>query len=64
MPGGIVPETQKVLENLSAVLEAAGSSIQKVVKATVYLNDINDFTKVNEEYKKGFFYIIFRIYTV
>lgn len=53
MPGGIVPETQKVLENLKAVLEASGSGIDKVIKATVYLNNISDFSKVNEEYKKG-----------
>lgn len=51
--GGIVPETQKVLENLKGVLEASGSGIDKVIKATVYLTNINDFSKVNDEYKKG-----------
>lgn len=51
--GGVVPETVKVLENLKAILEAAGSSIENVVKATIFVEDLGDFAKVNEEYKKG-----------
>lgn len=51
--GGVVPETAKALENLKAVLEAAGSSIENVVKTTIFVQDLGDFAKVNEEYKKG-----------
>lgn len=51
--GGAAPEAQLALENLKNVLEAAGSNIKNVVKTTVFLNDINDFSTVNEEYKKG-----------
>jgi len=52
--GGVIPETIKTLENLKAVLEAAGSGIDKVVKATIFVEDLGDFAKVNEEYKKVF----------
>jgi len=48
--GGIEEQTRQVLENLKAVLEAAGSSIDKVVKATVYLKHLADFTALNEVY--------------
>ena len=41
--GGIKEQTQQVLENLKVVLEAGGSSLEKVVKATVFLKDLNDF---------------------
>lgn len=48
--GGIAPQTRRVLENLKAVLEASGSSMEKVVKATVYLKNMADFPTVNEIY--------------
>lgn len=51
--GGVVPEMVKALEHVKAVLEAAGSGIEKVVKGTIFLQDLGDFAKVNEEYKKG-----------
>lgn len=51
--GGVIPETIKALENVKAVLEAAGSGVEKVVKATIFVEDLGDFAKVNEEYKKG-----------
>ena len=42
--------TVQVMANLSAVLEAAGSSLEKVIKTTIFLQDLNDFEKVNEIY--------------
>jgi 2-iminobutanoate/2-iminopropanoate deaminase len=48
--GGIAAQTQQVLENLRAVLEAAGSSLDRVVKATVFLANMADFTLMNETY--------------
>jgi 2-iminobutanoate/2-iminopropanoate deaminase len=47
---GIAAQTRRVLENLKAVLEAAGSSMARVVKATVFLKNMADFPKVNEIY--------------
>jgi 2-iminobutanoate/2-iminopropanoate deaminase len=52
--GGIAEQTQQVLKNLSAVLEAAGSSLQQVVKTTVYLADMQDFVAMNEVYATFF----------
>ncbi|KAG4065463.1 hypothetical protein HA402_002697 [Bradysia odoriphaga] len=52
--GGVVPQTVKTLENMKAILEAAGSGIDKVVKVTIFVDDMNDFAKVNEEYMKVF----------
>lgn len=52
--GGIEAQTARVLDNLKAIVEAAGSSLAKVVKTTVYITDINDFGKVNEIYA-GYF---------
>ncbi|OWF43057.1 ribonuclease UK114-like [Mizuhopecten yessoensis] len=52
--GGVVPETQQVMTNMGAILEAAGASFDNVVKATVMLEDINDFAAVNTEYAKNF----------
>jgi 2-iminobutanoate/2-iminopropanoate deaminase len=47
-------QTEQVLKNLSAVLEAAGSSLNNVVKTTVFLADMNDFAAMNEIYAKYF----------
>ncbi|MCS6816215.1 MAG: RidA family protein [Blastocatellia bacterium] len=54
IPGGIEEQTERVLQNLRAILEAAGSSLEKVVKTTVYLADLNDFSKMNEVYARYF----------
>ncbi len=43
-------QTQKVMKNMAAVLEAAGSGLDKVVKTTIFLKSMNDFPKVNEVY--------------
>jgi 2-iminobutanoate/2-iminopropanoate deaminase len=51
---GIVEQTTRVLENLKAVLEAGGSSLDNVVKATVFLKDLSDFAAMNEVYAKYF----------
>ena len=50
--GGIEAQAEQVFANLKAVLEAAGSSFDKVVKATVFLQDMKDFTAVNRIYAK------------
>lgn len=52
--GGIAEQTEQVLHNLSAVLEAAGSSLDRVVKTTVFLADMNDFAAMNEVYARYF----------
>jgi 2-iminobutanoate/2-iminopropanoate deaminase len=52
--GGIVEQTEQVLNNLEAVLKASGSGFDSVVKATVFLTDMNDFAKMNEIYGKRF----------
>jgi 2-iminobutanoate/2-iminopropanoate deaminase len=48
--GDIAAQTRRVLENLKAVLEAGGSSLDRVVKATVFLKNIKDFAAMNEVY--------------
>ncbi|MGB4782054.1 RidA family protein [Candidatus Methylomirabilis sp.] len=48
--GDVSVQTRRVLENLQAVLEAGGSSLNHVIKATVYLTDLNSFAKMNEVY--------------
>lgn len=50
----IAAQTERVLKNLEAVLEAAGSSLSRVVKTTVYLKDLNDFKRMNEVYARFF----------
>ncbi|KAJ1917530.1 hypothetical protein H4219_003163 [Mycoemilia scoparia] len=50
----ITEQTEQALENLKAVLEASGSSIENVVKTTVFLSDINDFVKMNTVYEQKF----------
>lgn len=52
--GGIEAETRQALTNLSAVLEAAGSSLDAVVKTTVFLRDMNDFGRMNAVYATFF----------
>jgi 2-iminobutanoate/2-iminopropanoate deaminase len=47
---GIAEQTTRVLENLKAILEAAGSSLAQTVKATVFLKDFNDFAAMNAVY--------------
>jgi 2-iminobutanoate/2-iminopropanoate deaminase len=54
IPGGIEAETRKVLDNLKAVLEAGGSSMGGVVKITVYMTDMSDFTRMNDVYAEYF----------
>ena len=50
----VAMQTRQVLKNLSAVLEAAGTSLNNVVKTTVFLADMNDFVKMNEIYAEFF----------
>ncbi len=52
--GGIEIQTRRVLENLAAVLQAAGSSLDQVVKTTIFLQDMNDFATVNTIYAEYF----------
>jgi 2-iminobutanoate/2-iminopropanoate deaminase len=52
--GGIEAQLEQVFRNLTAVLEASGSSIDHVVKATVFLADMNDYNTMNELYRKHF----------
>jgi len=52
--GGIREQTERVMNNLSAVLEAAGSSLDRVLKTTVFLADLGDFTEMNEVYGRFF----------
>ncbi|MBI4552790.1 MAG: reactive intermediate/imine deaminase, partial [Candidatus Latescibacteria bacterium] len=52
--GGIEVQTRRVLDNLKGVLEAAGSSLDRVVKTTIYLLSIDDFATVNTIYAEYF----------
>ena len=52
--GDAVAQTRQVLENLKAVLSAAGCNIDTVLKTTIYLKNMDDFTQVNEIYAKYF----------
>lgn len=54
VPGGIAAETRQTLENIKNILEAAGSSLDKVVQTFVFLTDINDFPAMNEVYAQYF----------
>ena len=51
---GIVEQTQQVLDNLAAVLDAAGSGMGRIVKTTIFLTDIAEFSTVNEIYAQAF----------
>ncbi|MDR2055326.1 MAG: RidA family protein [Desulfovibrio sp.] len=50
MPEGIEAQARQSLDNVRAVLEAGGSSLDKTVKVTIFLKDLNDFAKVNDIY--------------
>lgn len=52
--GGIQEQTARVMENLKAILEASGASFSHVVKTTVFLKDMDDFTAMNDVYAKYF----------
>lgn len=52
--GSITAQAKQILENLKTVLEASGSSLDKVVKTTVFLRDMKDFQEMNTEYAKWF----------
>jgi 2-iminobutanoate/2-iminopropanoate deaminase len=52
--GGVAEQTQQVMRNLKAVLEAAGTSLERVVKTTVFLADMDDFSAMNEVYGQYF----------
>lgn len=52
--GGISEQTEQVLRNVSNLLEAAGTSLARVVKTTVFLADMNDFAAMNETYARFF----------
>lgn len=52
--GDVAAQTERVLRNLSAILNAAGSGLEKVVRSTVFLKNMNDFAAMNEVYGKYF----------
>ena len=52
--GDVARQTARVLESLKGIVEAAGSSLERAVKATVYLKDMNDFAAMNEVYARYF----------
>jgi 2-iminobutanoate/2-iminopropanoate deaminase len=52
VPGGITEQTEQVLANLGAILEAAGSGLDSLVKTTVFLMDLGDFAAMNDVYAK------------
>ncbi len=52
--GDVARQTARVLDNIQAVLEASGSSLERVLKTTVYLKDMSDFPRMNEVYGRYF----------
>ena len=54
VPGGVGVQTERVLDNLEAVLAAAGADWSHVVRTTIYLKSLGDFAEVNERYGKRF----------
>jgi 2-iminobutanoate/2-iminopropanoate deaminase len=50
----VAAQTERVLKNLSAILKAAGSGLEKVVRSTVFLKDMNDFAAMNQVYARYF----------
>lgn len=54
VPGGIEEATRQVLDNIEAILISANSSLNEVVRVDIFLKDLDDFQKMNEEYKRRF----------
>jgi 2-iminobutanoate/2-iminopropanoate deaminase len=54
VPGDIAEQTERVMKNLAAVLQAAGSGLEKVARCTVFLKSMNDFAAMNEVYARYF----------
>jgi len=54
VPGDITAQTERALENVRAILQAAGSSLEKVVRTTVFLVDMNEFASMNQVYARYF----------
>ncbi len=54
VPGDIAAQTARVMENLKAVLAAAGAGLEHVVRCTIFLADLADFARVNEVYGRSF----------
>lgn len=54
LPEGVAAQTEQSLRNVQAILEQAGSGLDRVVKTTVFLKDMNDFAKMNEIYSTFF----------
>ena len=54
VPGGIAAETERVIDNLAAILDSAGASLADVVKTTVFLAEMGDFGAMNEIYARRF----------
>ena len=54
LSGEIEEETEQTLKNISSILQADGLSLENVIKTTVYLSDLNDFTRMNQVYEKYF----------
>ncbi len=54
IPQGVEAQADQAIKNLSNLLEASGSSTEKVIKTTVFIKDMNDFGKINEIYAKYF----------
>jgi 2-iminobutanoate/2-iminopropanoate deaminase len=54
IPGDVAAQTERVLQNLAAILKAAGSGIEKVVRSTVYLKNMGEFAAMNEVYGRHF----------
>ena len=54
VPGGVAAQTEQVFKNLTAVLTAAGTSLDRVAKTTVFLADMAEFAAMNEVYAKAF----------
>mgnify|MGYP005947538191 FL=1 len=54
MPKDIVAQARQSLENVKAIIEQAGLTVDDIVKTTVFVKDLNDFAAVNAEYEKFF----------
>ena len=54
IPAGIKEQTKQVLENVSAILKSSGSSIENVIKTTVFIKNMNDFAEMNAVYETYF----------